>query len=94
LRTNWQVYVVTLVSANTQYSQTLTNRVKMISVKCRDRATSFRVSLKAGEVASGDEYVSVFPGGVWFVPEEIFSVKTVYLASSTAGAVIEIEEWS
>lgn len=94
MRTNWKVYVVTLTSANTQYSQTLTNRVKMVSAKCRDRSISFRVSLKDGEVASGDEYITIFPGGIWTVPEEIFSEKTVYLASSTAGAVIEIEEWS
>lgn len=94
IRTNWKVYRLTLTNANQQYSQALTTRVKSITVRCTSRTIGFKISLIADEITSGTQYLTIYPSGTWMASEEIIGQKTIYVSSETAGAVIEIEEWS
>lgn len=92
----WTTTTVTLTNANQQYTHTLTS-VASFAFRCRGAAAAIRYSSSTGTVAApagsyhiletNGEYTKEFPPGQNYT-------GTLYLASSVAGAVIEIETWS
>ena len=88
-----RVYNLTLTSAGTEYSQTLTGNVYQITVQARS-AVAVRMAVSSGET-SLDEYWTIKSGGVYY--EQIISAGdiTLYFQDpSNAGTIIEIVAWS
>jgi len=82
---------LTLTNANTEYSQALKSFASRFSIQCRTVA-DIKLSFTSGQ--SGATYITI-PGGSTFTQNGIFSgVLTLYVQSPSAGAVVEILEWS
>ncbi len=92
----WLTATVTLTNASEQYTYSLTN-VAAFSFRCRGATAAIRYSSVASTVATptgnyhtlevASDYAKEFPPGQAYT-------GTLYLASSFAGAVVEIETWS
>lgn len=85
------IYNKTLTNANTEYSQALTSFTSRFQIKSRDPNADIKMSFNSGE--SGSTYWTVF-GGSSDEEKGVYSgVRTIYMQSTTAGAVVEIIEF-
>jgi len=88
------VFNVTLTNADTEYSQTLPANVRSFSMQARQSA-DVRWAHETGKVATPvAPYVTMKSGGNVSVGELDPALLTLYLASATAGTVVEIVVWT
>ncbi len=88
------VYNVTLTNANTEYTQALPSACKSLTFKCRT-AYAVRYAWETGKVATPTApYMTLQAGEVWSNDHLNFTSKTLYLASATAGVIVEMEAMS
>lgn len=87
------IYNVTLTNANTEYSQALT-LAKKILVHCRDATSIIRLAFVTGKVAAPTEPYLTIPATIAYNDDGILFTGTIYVASATAGAVVEILAWT
>lgn len=88
------LYNVTLTLADTEYSQALPANCKVLGFQCR---TSFNVRLAfvTGKVAAPTApYLTLKADSTYFMDTCDLASGTLYLASSEAGVVVEIEAWA
>jgi len=86
-------YAVAMTSADTQYSQALTD-VKKFRIHTRD-FTEFRLAFVTGKVATPtDPYETVPAGSEKYEDNLNIANLTLYFASGVAGKTAEIEVWS
>ena len=84
------VYDGTLTVANTEYSQALPPNVRSLAVQPRT-AVDVRMAFVTGKVAgSTAPFFTLKSGGAAALQELQVDDTTVYLASATAGTVVEI----
>ena len=85
------VYNVTLTNANTEYSQELPPNARALAVQPRT-AVDVRMAFVTGKVAgSTAPFFTLKAGGALAIHElQMADNSTVYLASATAGTVVEI----
>jgi hypothetical protein len=92
--TTYTVYNVTLTLANTEYSQALPANTRKIAFRART-TVECRYAFVTGKVAAPTEPYSTLKAGAEYTADGInLTSKTLYLASATAGTVVEIEVWS
>jgi hypothetical protein len=93
------LYAVTLTSADTEYSQALPAGLRALSFKART-AAAVRWAFATGKVATDkvatptDPYETLAAGQTYFKENLVGAAVTLYLASATAGAVVEVEVWA
>ena len=89
------IYNVTLTSANTEYSQVIASGHKLgISIQNGGGSDNFRIAYTTGKVATPTAPYLQFPqNGVYWIDNDNITSLTVYLASSIAGKVAQIEVW-
>ena len=88
------LYNVTLTVADTEYSQALPAATKILAFQCR---TSFdvRFAFVTGKVAAPTApYMTLKADMTYFMDTADLASGTLYLASSQAGVVVEIEAWA
>lgn len=85
------IHNLTLTVGDYEYSYELPNNTRKFGVRPRDGAT-IKVSLTSGE--SGTNFITVSNGGWWHDLVGLSQQKTIYIQSSEAGSVVEIEAWS
>ena len=84
------VYNVTLTNANTEYSQELPPNARALAVQPRT-AVDVRMAFVTGKVATPTApYFTMKTGNAFSLQELQADSTTVYLASATAGTVVEI----
>lgn len=89
------LYKVTLTTADTEYEQTLPAGVRAISFRERTGSIAIRYAWETGKVATPtDPYYSLLAGESYWKENLVAASVTLYLASGTAGAEVEIEVWS
>ena len=88
--TNPLVYNVSVVLANTEYSQLLSPSTKKFMVKCRGKA-KLQLSYISGD--SGILFVTI-PANTAYTEDDIDFTGTLYFRSDTASQVVEIVEWT
>ncbi len=87
-------YNITLTNANTEYSQALPANCRAFQFQCRT-AYDVRYAFVTGKVATPTEpYFTLKAGAIYFKENVKLASVTLYLASATAGVVVEIEAWS
>jgi hypothetical protein len=87
-------YNITLTNANTEYSQALSANTKGFRFRCRT-PYDVRYAFVTGKVATPTAPYGTLPRGMDYVANEVnLSSKTLYLASSQAGVIVEVDEWS
>ena len=89
--TNFKIFNLSLVSANTEYSQALSTNAAYFEVKCRS-LSDMKLALNPGE--SGTLYISIPTGAAFSSRGRIFGTKTLYLQSPSGGVIAEISQWS
>ncbi|HOU13459.1 MAG TPA: hypothetical protein PKZ84_10100 [Anaerolineae bacterium] len=88
------LYAVTLTSADTEYSQALPAGLRALSFKARG-SVAIRWAFVTGKVATPtDPYETLEAGQTYFKENLVGAAVTLYLASSTAGTVVEVEVWA
>lgn len=86
-------YNVTLAGADTEYVQALPANTRALQFQCRT-AYDVRYAFETGKVATPTSpYSTLKSGAVWW-KENIKTSGSLYLASSQAGVVAEIESWA
>ena len=86
-------YNVTLTNANTEYSQALPSGTRKVVFRCRTSA-DVRYAWGTGKVAGPVAPYQTLRAGAEYATDGInLTGKTLYLASSTAGVIAEIEVW-
>lgn len=88
------VYNVTLTLANTEYGQALPDNTKQFRFRCR---TSFdvRFAFETGKVATPTAPYLTLPADNNYSAGDLnLSDGVLYLASSEAGVVVEVEVWA
>lgn len=86
-------YNITLTNANTEYSQALPANTRRLCFRCRTGAVC-RYAWVTGKVATPTANYQTLQAGAEYVLEGVkLATSTLYLASATAGAVIEMEAW-
>jgi len=92
------LFNLTLTSANTEYSQVLPVSARFVRVSIIDgtAANNFRLAWTTGKVATPTApFLKFFNDGTYSTPDKVFLAgATLFLASSLAGAVAQIEVWS
>ena len=89
------LYTKTCASANTEYSQALPAGTKKFMVKCRDTTSIIRLAFVTGKVATPtDPYLTIQAGASYWEDFVKLAAVTLYVASPTAGAIVEIVDWS
>lgn len=87
-------YNVTLTSADTQYSQALPANTRRLCFRCRS-GVAIRYAWGAGKVATPTApYQTLQAGADYAIDGVLLASGTLYFASGTAGAVVEMEAWS
>jgi hypothetical protein len=87
-------YNVTLTSADTEYSQALPTGCRAVAFRCRSNAV-VRFAWETAKVATPTApYQTLRAGGDYWKENINAASLTLYLASATAGAIVEIEAWS
>lgn len=87
------LYAVTLTNANQEYSQALPNPTRAVSVKARS-AVAIRYAWATGKVATPTDPYQSLPANTEYSADNMkLTSPTIYLASATAGTVVEIEAW-
>jgi hypothetical protein len=87
------IYNKTLTLANTEYSQALNPFISNFRVSCRDLA-DLKIAFTA--LTSGTTYISIPAGSSWSPlanEDGLAGTLTLYIQSTQAGVVVEIEEW-
>lgn len=90
------VYNITLAVANTEYSQVMPADCTGFEFQARTDAV-VRFAFVTGKVATPTPpYMTLGSGGNFFSPmiNQVGTPSTIYLASATAGTVVEIIAWS
>ena len=88
------LYAVTLTSADTEYSQALPAGLRALSFKART-SVAIRWAFATGKVAAPtDPYETLAAGQTYFKENLVGASLTMYLASATAGTVVEVEVWA
>ena len=88
------LYAKTLTNANTEYSQALPANTLRFAFKCRT-SYDIRWAFVTGKVATPTDPYETLPAGSSADSGPVqFPSGTLYLASSQAGVVVEIECWS
>lgn len=88
------LYAITLTSADTEYSQALPAGLRALSFKART-SVAIRWAFATGKVATPtDPYETLAAGQTYFKEGIVGAAVTLYLASSTAGTVVEVEAWA
>ena len=86
-------YNLTLTSADTEYVQALPANTRALQFQCRT-AYDIRYAFETGKVATPTSpYSTLKNPSVWY-KENILTSGSLYLASSQASVVVEIETWS
>jgi len=84
------VYNVTLTLADTEYSQPLPSSTRELRFRCRT-LHDIRFAWVSGKVATPTApYLTLPAGSDYHSDEKDLTGKTLYLASSEAGVVVEI----
>ena len=87
-------YNVTLTNANTEYSQTLPANCRKLILRCRT-ADTVRYAWTTGKVATPTAPYQTLRASAEYALDGIkVASGVIYLASATAGVVIEMEAWS
>lgn len=89
-------YNVTLTNLDTEYSQALPNNTRFLEFQCRTEA-EIRFAFVTGKVATPTApYHTLKAGDYYYSPQMMQSTSpiTLYLASSTAGVIVEIIVWT
>lgn len=82
----------TLTAANTQYAVSIAG-ARRVSFKCRT-AAEVRYAFEDGKVATPTAPYMTLPANCqWSDDYMIENVSSLYLASSVAGVVVEVEKW-
>ena len=88
------VYNVTLTLADTEYSQALPANTRQFRFRCRT-AFAVRFAFVTGKVATPTApYLTLPANGDYYSDENKLGSLTLYLASSEAGVVVELECWT
>ena len=93
------IYTVELTLANTEYSVALPTGTKQFSMQPRTMPdgseVTVRFAFETGKVATPTEPYATMKNGAPFNEYNLYCEGiTIYLASSTAGAVVEIVGWT
>lgn len=84
----------TLTLANTEYSYVIPNNTKKYTIQVRANV-DIRYAFETGKVATPTAPYMTLKGGQNYWEDSLnLSSKTIYLASATAGTVVEIISWS
>jgi len=87
-------YVVSLASADTEYSQALPSNTKAIEFQCRT-SDEIRFAYETGKVATPtDPYITLKAGMTYYKESLDLDGKTIYFASSSAGTEVELIAWT
>ena len=87
----------TAIAANTQYTLTLRPNTEQFSIYTNHATAVIRVAFESGKVATPTEPYITIPSGREYsppIPVKILDDTTVYVASDTAGAVVNLHYWS
>lgn len=91
-----EIYNVTLTSANTEYSLELPANCRAWSMQART-AADVRFAFETGKVATPTAPYSTLKASGAFTSPELFQNNTgsltLYLASATAGTIVEVVSW-
>jgi len=88
-------YITTLAVANTEYSQALPAGTKKFTVQCRDSTSVIRWATVTGKVATPTDPYGTLKADRGMSEDALkLAAITLFLASATAGAVVEITAWS
>lgn len=88
------VYNVTLVAADTEYSQVLSANTREFRFRCRT-LFDVRFAFVADKVATPTAPYLTLPGGSdYWSDNDNLAATTLYFATDEAGTIIEIEEWA
>ena len=88
------VYNVTLTDADTEYSQALPSSTREIRFRCRT-LYDVRFAWAADKVATPTAPYLTLPAGCdYHSDNDDLTGESLYLASSEAGVVVEIEVWT
>lgn len=88
------LYSITLTTADTEYSQALPAGLRALSFKARTNV-AIRWAFATGKVATPtDPYETLQAGQTYFKENLVSAAVTLYLASATAGTVVEVEVWA
>ena len=86
-------YNITLISANTEYSQLLPSGTKELRFRCRT-LFDIRYAFVTGKVATPTApYFTLPAGSDYFSDGDDLSGFTLYFASAGAGVIVELEVW-
>lgn len=91
--TSPNTYNVTLTVADTEYSQALPANTKRFSVQART-AVDVRHAFVTGKVAAPTAPYNTLKANGSYYEDKVQTNATIYLASSTAGTVVEIIAWT
>jgi len=78
-------------TANTEFSQALSNGTKQLTIRCRGQSD---IQLAWVATESSTNYITIPACSSYNVTNLELSSKTVYLQVDQASQIIEIEEWS
>lgn len=81
---------LSMATANTEYSHTLVDNLKILQVRLRN-CSKAQISFSSGE--SSSKYFTILPGNMFEVHSLNFSSKTLYLQANSNGEVAEIFEY-
>ena len=88
------IHNIPLTVANTEYSQALPSSTREYRFRCRT-IHDVRFAFVTGKVAASVDPYLTLPGGSDRISDnDDLTGKTLYLASSTAGVVVELEIWT
>ena len=87
------VYNVTLTNAGAEYSQALPPSTREYRFRCRT-LFDVRYAWETGKVATPTAPYLTLPAGSDYHSDNNDIDKTLYLASSEAGVVVELEVWT
>lgn len=88
------LYNITLTDADTQYKQALPSSTREFRFRCRT-LFDVRYAFTTGKVAVPNAPYLTLPAGSDYASDnDDLTAKTLYLASSEAGVVVELEIWT
>ena len=88
------VYNVTLTDVDTEYSQALPSSTREIRFRCRT-LFDVRFAWITGKVATPTApYLTLPAGSDYYSDDSDITGRSLFLASSEAGVVVEIEVWT
>ena len=89
---NPKIYNVTMGTANTEYSQLLSDNTRKVLIKLRSGAAALKLSYASGE--SGSKYMNIPAGSSKYIEGIYLKGLTLYFQSPSASQTAEIEEWA